>query len=450
MVSGQIISTTDSLCPVCLKKIPAQRVARSAKVYLEKKCPEHGPFCALIWDGPPYWPDWDRPKTKGRLHNCFTAEKNGCPLDCGLCPNHRQQTCTALIEITNNCNLNCPVCFADSGSSQTGDPSLEVIRGWYTKLQTAGGSFNIQLSGGEPTVRNDLAEIIATGRSMGFGFIQLNTNGIRLAREEEYLELLKIAGLSSLFLQFDGTEDDIYLTLRGKPLLAEKIKVIERCHDLNIGVVLVPTLVPGLNTGNLGEIVRFALGYAPVIRGVHFQPISYFGRYPCPPKDELRFTIPQIIRALEEQTNSLVRASNFRPPGCENAYCSFHGSFMVAPDGTLISSARPEKACCQPEEAEQGARQAISSVAAKWSLPMVEESCCAEDSSRLNSSWDALLSDLLKASFSISGMAFQDAWNFDLERLRDCCIHVVGKEGTLIPFCAYNISSSKGLTLYRN
>jgi hypothetical protein len=420
------------------------------KVYLEKNCPDHGFFSTLIWDGPPLWSAWARPKTKGKLHNCFTVEKDGCPLDCGLCPNHRQQTCTALIEVTNRCNLKCPICFADSGMTQAGDPDLEEIRGWFTKLQTAGGTFNIQLSGGEPTVRDDLADIVAIGSSSGFGFIQLNTNGIRLAADQEYLNMLKKAGLSSLFLQFDGTEDDINLVLRGKPLLAEKIRVIESCRDLNIGVILVPTLVPGVNTGNLGEIIKFALGYAPTVRGVHFQPFSYFGRYPSPPTDERRFTIPQLIRSLEEQTNGMVSASNFRPPGCENAYCSFHGNFLIDSAGIVTCNTRYEPTCCQPEEAERGARQAINSVAAKWSLPMAEESKPAKENSCLDSSWDALISDLLKSSFSISGMAFQDIWNIDLERLRDCCIHVVSKKGTLIPFCAFNLTSSNGRPLYRS
>jgi uncharacterized radical SAM superfamily Fe-S cluster-containing enzyme len=449
MSGKELLSTTESLCPVCLTKIPARRVAEGARVYLEKSCLEHGHFSTLIWEGPPYCSDWARPKTKGKIHNCFTEEKYGCPHDCGLCPNHRQQTCTALIEVTNRCNLHCPVCFADSGSSPAEDADLETVKAWYEKLQTAGGTFNIQLSGGEPTVRDDLAEIIAMGRSLGFGFIQLNTNGIRLAREPEYLESLKKAGLSSLFLQFDGTDDEIFKALRGKPLLAEKIRVIEVCRDLNIGVVLVPTLVPGINTGNLGAIIKLALNFNPVVRGVHFQPISYFGRYSAAPTDEERITIPRVIRALEEQTGGLVRADNFRPPGCENAYCSFHGNFMVGPDGSLTGNTRPEAACCQPELAEQGARQAISSVAAKWSLPMAEECSCAEEKSCLTDSWDNLIADLLKSSFSISGMAFQDAWNIDLERLRDCCIHVVGREGTLIPFCAYNLTSSSGRALYR-
>ena len=135
---------------------------------------------------------------------------------------------------------------------------------------------------------------------MGFSFFQLNTNGIRLAEDLDYVKALKEAGLSTVFLQFDGIEDEIYEKLRGQKLFQIKQKAIENCGRNSIGVVLVPTLVPGINTDHIGEIVKYALKGLPVIRGIHFQPISYFGRYPSPPKDEDRFTLPEVIRALEQ------------------------------------------------------------------------------------------------------------------------------------------------------
>ena len=117
-----------------------------------------------------------------------------------------------------------------------------------------------------------------------------------------------------MFLQFDGTEDAIYEALRGKPLLAQKIAAIERCAAQGIGVILVPTLKPGVNDHNVGEIIRFALEYAPAVRGVHFQPISYFGRYPAPPDDADRITIPDVIRLIVAQSDGLFRAESFAHP----------------------------------------------------------------------------------------------------------------------------------------
>ncbi|MDY0220555.1 MAG: radical SAM protein [Desulfobacterium sp.] len=320
---------TQSLCPHCLKKISATRVQKGDSVYLVKECPEHGPMQTLIWQGEPSMSNWVRNKTKAgpKLH--ATQTEKGCPFDCGICPQHRQKTCTALIEITHRCNLNCPVCFADSkenpadlfsGDSQNDpqthmkDPSLEEIKGWYKRIkEITGGQCNIQISGGEPTVRDDLPEIVRMGKEMGFGFIQLNTNGLLLAYDEALLPRLKQAGLSSVFLQFDGVDDRVHLELRGKKLQSVKERAIDICQAENIGVVLVPTLVPGVNDSQVGEIIRFGIRRSPQVRGVHFQPISYFGRFPNPREEKPRITLPHVIQHIQAQTG--IDGAHFRPPG---------------------------------------------------------------------------------------------------------------------------------------
>ena len=259
------------------------------------------------------------------------------------------------------CDLGCPVCYAAANEniSRTtdSDPSLLDIEMWYQTLLSAGGPFNIQLSGGEPCLRNDLPQIIAMGRNSGFTFFQVNTNGLRISRDYPYLEALKEAGLSTVYLQFDGTNDDIYQVIRGKRILAQKIAAIKNCEKLNIGVVLVPTIKPGINDHDIGNILRFALEHHPVVRGVHFQPISYFGRYPIEPANRDRITLPEIIAALENQTNGLVKQSSFNPSGGPNRYCSFNGNFVVMPDGTLKPIIKRENRsllfraakCCQRE-----------------------------------------------------------------------------------------------------
>ncbi|MBI9092239.1 MAG: radical SAM protein [Desulfobacterium sp.] len=304
---------TQSLCPYCLKKLSATRVEKKAGVFLVKECPEHGPMETIIWRGEPDMKTWTRGKTPAGPEIHSRAVEKGCPFDCGLCPGHRQRTCTALLEITWRCNLHCPVCFADSGDAVP-DPGLDRIRAWYEEIrQCTGGGCNIQLSGGEPTVRDDLPEIIAMGKEMGFGFIQVNTNGLRLAQEGDFAGRLKQAGLDSVFLQFDGVDDQVHLALRGRKLQAIKERAIANCRSHNLGVVLVPTLVPGVNDHQIGDIIRFGLENCPQVRGVHFQPVSYFGRYPKPPGDADRITLPQVIQGLEDQTG--IKAAHFRPPG---------------------------------------------------------------------------------------------------------------------------------------
>ena len=240
-----------------------------------------------------------------------------------------------------------------------------------------------------------------------------------------------------MFLQFDGTEDQIYQSIRGRSLLDIKIKAIECCGKQEIGVVLVPTLIPGINTHNIGGIIKFALENHPVIRGVHFQPVSYFGRIPNEPTDQDRITLPEVIQSIEEQTDGLIKAANLKP---HNGRCSFSGSFTRQPDGSLkpvISSC-----CAGPERADELARKTRTFVARQWSG--TQNLTIATPSTN---SWDNLLQQLKTYAFSISGMAFQDVWNVDIDRLKNCCIHVVSPEGKLIPFCAYNLTNKGALNL---
>lgn len=480
----KVISTTESVCPECLARIPADRVQVGENIYQEKTCPEHGSFSTIIWRGLPSFTGWVKPKLPSHPADPFTQVERGCPYDCGLCPDHQQQSCCVLLEVTQRCDLHCPVCFADAAHNPPPDLTYAEIEDWYLRLLKAGGPFNIQLSGGEPCVRDDLPEIIRIGKKHGFTFFQLNTNGLRLARDTAYLDALIEAGLSTVFLQFDGTKDEIFKKIRGRELLAQKMKVIENCREREIGVVLVPTLVPGINSEDIGNILRLALDNMPYVRGVHFQPVSYFGRYPKAPADEDRITMPEVIRAIEEQSGGLLRSEAFCPPGGENAACSFHGNFVQMPDGGLKALTRhkpvepvpffasapllelgvvnsldsmiqtmpqsPSGGCCGgvgAYPAAVGAARSREFVAEHWSAP----ARAAEPVSGGISlgEWDTFLERKRTHTFCVSGMAFQDAWNLDLERLRDCYIHTASPDGKLVPFCAYNLTDRHGRSLYR-
>ncbi|WP_378954066.1 radical SAM (seleno)protein TrsS [Pelosinus sp. sgz500959] len=444
-----ILGLTDSVCPICLKRIPAQRIQISDQVYLKKTCLEHGNFKTIIWRGEPSYQSWSVAKLPSRPPVCATEVNQGCPFDCGLCPEHRQHTCCVLLEITKGCNLSCPVCFAEAGAKDH-DPDIKTIENWYRLLLDSGGPYNIQLSGGEPTMRDDLPEIVALGRKLGFSFIQLNTNGIRLARDLDYVKRLKEAGLSCVFLQFDGTNDVIYEKLRDTKLFAEKQAAIAHCAKEQLGVVLVPTLVPEVNTQNIGMMIKYAIENIPAVRGIHFQPISYFGRYPKAPSDQERITIPEVINEMVRQTRGRVNITDFKPPMGENAYCSFHGNFVLMKDGELKSWTKADaKGCCQPQVAAVGAKKAQTFVAKRWAAPQSEGGKDKVQSHINLDSLDDFLDRVENYSFCISGMAFQDVWNLDLERLRECFIHVVSPDRRIIPFCAYNLTDKQGKPLYR-
>jgi uncharacterized radical SAM superfamily Fe-S cluster-containing enzyme len=450
-----ILSNTRSVCPVCLRQIEASRVVRGNDLYLVKTCPEHGRSETIIRRGDLLTVSFIPDRIPAHPENPNTAVDKGCPYDCGLCAEHRQQPCCVLFELTQRCDLSCPVCYASAGGEnnnrQHNDPDIETISNWYDLLLSSGGPFNIQLSGGEPCMRDDLPEIISMGREKGFTFFQLNTNGLRISRDKEYLSRLKEAGLSTVYLQFDGTTDEIFKKMRGRALLDQKIAAIQNCCDVNIGVVLVPTIKPGVNDNNIGNILRFGLKYHPVVRGVHFQPVSYFGRYPQAPADSDRITLPEVITAMQNQTDGQIQSSWFTPSGGPNRYCSFNGNFIVMEDGELkpIIKRQDHSCCCSPQDAEKERKKAQAFVARNWKAPEKENAASEPVISTSFGGWDAFLARAKTHLFAVSGMAFQDAWTMDLDRLHDCYIMIVSPDNRLIPFCAYNLTDSSGISYYR-
>src|SRR5579863_5490648 len=360
--TSRVLSTTESLCPMCLERIDAQRVAEGDAVYLRKSCPEHGEFKTIIWRGADSYGAWGGEcRTPARPPVCGSPVQRGCPFDCGLCEEHRQHTCCVVLDVTERCNLACPVCFASAGGAAKPDPSADEIVGWCRKLIQLGGPFNLHLSGGEPTVRRDLPEIIRRVRALGFSYIQLNTNGVRLAIDSDYAHELKTAGLTCVFLQFDGVSDDVYQAIRGKTLLETKLEAIANCGRAQLGVVLVPTLAPGINSQQIGDILRTAIRLAPAVRAVHFQPISYFGRYPTGRTDDDRITVPEVIRHIEQQTEGMFKTEHFYPASGENPYCSFHGKFWLDAEKRVTPAPRPRVSpCCGPAVEQPGLVQLSS------------------------------------------------------------------------------------------
>ncbi|MFT5700080.1 MAG: putative radical SAM superfamily Fe-S cluster-containing enzyme [Desulforhopalus sp.] len=438
---SEVLQHIKSVCPECLERIPGQLVRNGDAVELVKSCFEHGPFTTTVWKGEPSFETWFRPKIP-YLGGERQRVGKGCPYDCGLCEHHTQRTCTTLVEITSRCNLQCPVCFADSGGTEP-DPDLESLSRMFENIMVQTGGCNLQLSGGEPTVRKDLVQIVRLAKEAGFDFIQLNTNGLALARDPGLAPQLKAAGLSSVFLQFDGVDDGPFVALRGQSLFETKCQAIEHISAAGIGIVLVPTLVRGVNTDHLWDIVRFGLEGQPHVRGVHFQPISYFGRFP----EEFipdHVTLPEIMTGLAQQSGGLIQATDFRPPGCEHALCSFSAKYLMQENGELMKLG--STSCdCTPTSAEQGALTSIGVTARQWGP--------VEDLAEMEQQPVDDLSRFIQRArthiFSISAMAFQDCWSLNLDRLQGCCIHVAQPGGKLIPFCSFNLTARNGRPLHR-
>ena len=417
-----IIRKTRSVCPVCLKNLPAKlEEQENGQILLQKFCPEHGHYSVPVWRGLMDFRQWTQ-----HAEPLGPSDGLRCPADCGICADHQIGTCCILLEVTKRCNLRCRFCFANGGTADS-DPAMEELQYAVQNIVRQCGQPLLQLSGGEPTLRDDLPELVRFAKDAGCSYVQLNTNGIRLAEDPAYAQALAEAGLDIVFLQFDGTNKEIFEYLRGKPLLEIKKQAIQVCSDLRMGVTLVPTVVPGINDHNLGDLVRFAQSQVPAVRGIHFQPVSYFGRYADDPTQASRYTLDQLMADLSEQAQ--IPPESFMPSRCDHPLCGFHANFLLMPDGGLkplssITRSAKERGC---------ARDNREYVARHWRRPAAEPAPTGDFSEEMD--FDTFLYRLRHGSLTLSAMAFQDAMNLNLERLMRCSLHVY-QNGTVKPFCA--------------
>lgn len=418
----QTLRHTRSVCPVCLQPLPARLLRREGGVFMEKECPVHGRFSVPVWRDMVDLELW-----RGKTPQLQPGENENCPRDCGICDQHRSGTCCLLLEVTRRCNLNCRFCFA---AGEAPEPTLDELKRTVDEIIAKAGKPLLQLSGGEPTLRDDLPQLIAYARQRGMKYIQLNSNGLRLASDEDYVKKLADAGLSFVFMQFDGVDNRVYMQLRQAPLLKQKLRAVELCDKYNIGVTLVPTLVRGVNDHQVGDIIRLAASLSPAVRGVHFQPVSFFGRYPKAPADEDRYTLDELLYAISQQAG--IAPENILPSRCDHPLCGCHGSFVVLPDRSLLplSKRDGQAASCQTT-----AEQNREYVGRHWQREE-QPCCCGQPEEELDmDSLDGFARRARSHAFTITAMAFQDAMNLDVERLRRCSLHVF--EGGLIkPFCS--------------
>ncbi|MGI6736112.1 MAG: radical SAM protein [Anaerovoracaceae bacterium] len=388
MAEMEILEKVQSICPVCRKPLTAAYTAREDGVYIEKECPDHGSFRAPVASTVEEYRRW----TAREVVNIpppvalSPGVEGECPLHCGPCERHLQTTCCVLIDITSRCNQHCPYCFARADEGEADEPSLAEIERKYDLLREMGEEecpYNIQLSGGEPTVRDDLPEIVRLAVEKGFRYIQLNTNGRRIAEEEGYAEKLKEAGVSAVFLQFDGMSDEVYLRTRGEPLLEKKKQTVINCRRAGLPVTLVPTVVRDVNLDQIGPMIRYLLDNVDVIKGIHFQPVSYFGRHP---REEQRVTMFDVLHAIEEQTDD-IHVDDFCPITTGHTLCCFYSTFLKEGDHVVCQLSEETKSvgtsCCCGTETDSRIeiiRRDREFVLNKWDLPgsASDGACCCE------------------------------------------------------------------------
>ncbi|MCZ2809440.1 MAG: radical SAM protein [Candidatus Bathyarchaeota archaeon] len=465
----QVIKETKTICPECLKVLDATIFEEDNKVYIEKECQEHGKFREIYWSDYEQYQRAETLRCDGDgLRNPRTETKLGCPYDCGICPEHKSHTGLAIIDVTNRCNLKCPVCFANAAAAgYVYEPSKEEIIGMLENLRRNDPvpPPALQFSGGEPTIRKDLFDLVKKAKELGFHHMELNTNGLRLAKSLDFCRGLLEAGVSTVYLQFDGLTSDVYEFTRGVDLLDIKMKALENCREAGLSIVLVVTLVKGVNDHQLGDIIRFAIKNFDLIRCVNVQPVSICGRIPEEERKKMRITIPDFMRLVEEQTDGKIKVSDFYPvptvvpisravgslkdkdyveftahPHCGMATYAFVEGDDLIPINRYGNVDKFIKSMEKVyEEAKKGnkrkAKLSLSlgalrhinfGLLRKYLLPILR-----------TGSYESL-GNLHRKMLLISSMHFMDPYNFDLERVQRCCIHYAVPDGRIIPFCTMN------------
>ncbi|MFB3764025.1 MAG: tetraether lipid synthase Tes [Methanotrichaceae archaeon] len=464
-----------SLCPVCLRVIRARIFQEDGAVMIEKCCEEHGDFKDIYWSDAAlyrkfmrYWPKVSRiDKSSKSLY--------GCPFDCGICENHKSGTLLGNIDVTNRCNLSCPVCFADAGGNND-DPTIGQIASMMQVLrdQEPVPCPAIQFSGGEPTLRIDLPDMIVLAKKMGFAQIQVATNGLMLASRLDVCESLVKSGLSTVYLQFDGVTPQPYEAIRGRNLLPEKIRAIVNLRRAgNMSLVLVPTVVKGINDCQIGDIVRFASNNLDIIKGINYQPVSFAGRIDQEMRAAKRITLPDVLALLEDQTDNEISKDDFYPvpfvepisylleaetgipqPVLTAHPCCGAGTYVYCQNGHLIPITRFLDVEGLLEDLKQEVTGFNGSMLGKLKMKariikevprFIDESMLPGDlnlkemilSVFIKGSWESLI-DFHSRSLFIGVMHFQDLYNIDLEKLERCAIHYALPDGRLVPFCSHN------------
>jgi uncharacterized radical SAM superfamily Fe-S cluster-containing enzyme len=439
---------TCSICPVCRRDVDAVLEDREGLVIMSKTCPDHGHFETIVSTDAAHYVDAARYERPGRepLKRLGTVER-GCPHDCGLCEAHRQHTCVGVIEVTSVCDLACAVCFADASEGK--HVPLDTVKAMVDTLVDCEGEVEVlQISGGEPTTHPDILEIVRYAGEAGVRYPMINTNGIRLA-DVDFARALSetvqtggsAVGLPVVYLQFDGVTDEVYKTLRGAPMLDMKLQALDNCRENGMSVVLVPTVVRGVNDHQMGAVLELALS-DPAIKGVNFQPAARVGRFELPGEEPM--TIPEVIEALEVQTEGEVGRDSFVTVPCPHPACSVASYVYRDEDVTATLLDLVDTDLFMKHIADQAVpfgqivSETIESAAAVLEMAdMVGEDivglACCPTGIRV-----PLIRELIDRVTLVTVHAFMDATNFDVERASKCCITEVLPDGSMVPFCVYN------------
>src|SRR5215211_7624560 len=409
-------------------------------------CPKPGHFAAVVYGNAARYREllrFDKPEAAPLERQ--TAVVGGCPHDCGICPEHAQHACLGIIEVNTACNLDCPICFADSGTGPRGHGfslSLAQVESMLDAFVAAEGEPEaVQLSGGEPSIHPEILEMLAAAKQRGIPLVMLNTNGIRLARDPRFAPALAEIGVH-VYLQFDGFDAATQVAIRGRELIAEKLRALGRFAKAGVTVSLAAAVERGINEHEVGAILTFGVEH-PAVTGVFFQPVTHSGRFrlDAAPLDKL--TNPDVIDAICAQLPDWFRADDFVPvpccsPTCRSATFALYDGQDLLPVPRLVDVEHYLDYVSNRAVPDFEVREALeglwSAKAAGGSEPVAERLDCVVCATGMPPE----LHDVAARGFMVVVQDFQDPYTLDVDKLRKCCVSEITPDGRLIPFCAYN------------
>jgi len=463
------VEYTKSICPLCKAVVDAQVNIRDGKVFLRKRCRDHGEFEALVYGDAQMYLDSARFNKPGTIPLTFqTQVRDGCPSDCGLCPEHKQHACLGIIETNTSCNLDCPICFADSGHQPDGySITLAQCAAMLdTFVASEGEAEVVMFSGGEPTIHKNILEFVDLAQRRPIRSVTVNTNGIRLASDTAFVAALgarnRPGRTVNIYLQFDGFDEHTHRMIRGRDLRATKHRALDNCADVGLTVTLVGAIERGVNEHEVGAIVEFGLAH-PAVRSVAFQPVTHSGRHV--EFDPLtRLTNSDVIHLLAEQRPDWFEAFDFFPvpccfPTCRSVtYLLTEGTpgepgFGVVPIPRLLDVEDYLDYVSNRVVPDYAIREALEKL---WSASAfmgtdTTSTRLRATTEQLSATADAIacadacgvnlpdaLANLTDRAFMIVIQDFQDPYTLNVKQLMKCCVEEITPDGRLIPFCAYN------------
>ncbi len=441
---------TNSICSTCHRKVEAKIVIQEGRVYLHKFCPQHRHERVLISTDAEYYELSRKFLKPGQLPLKFnTPIRYGCPYDCGLCPDHEQHSCLTLVEVTDGCNLTCPVCYAESSPQRMKHRTLEEI-GFMLDcvVRNEGEPDVVQLSGGEPTIHPEFLTILDMAKARPIKHLMVNTNGIRIAQDPDFARrLAEYQPGFEIYLQFDSFDPEPLIALRGVDLRDIRMRALERLNEYNVSTTLVVTLKKGLNDGEIGRIIEFAL-QQPCVRGVTFQPVQAAGRLEDFDPATDRLTLGEVRQQILAQCD-LFRPEDIIPVPCHPDCIAMAYALKLNGSAIPLTGMIPPEILLQTEgstivyEQHPQLRDFLFSLFSTGhspessSLSLKQLLCCLPMvSAPSNVGYDNI--------FRVIIMQFLDPYNFDVRSVKRSCVHIVHPDGRIIPFDTYNMFYRNG------